>query len=112
MNRDFIIMQTNLLVNAPSCCDEAKQAGNEYLNALGTDKEQECLDALIKELKADIIPIDNMVAFLKTDASKLVFGEKRDFFLSHALELERNGVKYCDCPACSAGEAIIKAYEH
>ena len=38
---DFVTEKTNALIAAPSCCKEAKEAAQNWLAAVGTDKEKE-----------------------------------------------------------------------
>lgn len=37
--RDYVTEKVNELLNAPSCCAEAKAAAQNWLDAVGTDKE-------------------------------------------------------------------------
>jgi len=110
--RDYVIGKTRDLLNAPSCCAEAKEAANAWLNAVGTDGEETETKKYISELKEDILPIDALIAFTESDAGIRVFGaEKAGKYHAHGIELKAAGAKYCDCPACSAAEAILGKLE-
>ena len=61
----------------------------------------------IAELEEDIIPIDGLIAFAESPAGAGVFGDKAGAVAEHAKEIKAKGAKYCDCPACSAVEAIL-----
>ena len=92
------------LLAAPSACPEAKKAAETFLQSAKT--EADC-DALIAEAKADIMPIDGLLAFAKSDAAKDIFGDGAAKFLAHAEELKGSGALYCDCPACRACAKIL-----
>ena len=112
MNNDvksFVTEKVNELLNAASCCAEAKAAGKNWLDALGTDKESDASRGLITELEMDIMPVDGLIAFAESEAGAQVFGaEMAKNAAAHGRELKAAGAKYCDCPACAASEAILK----
>lgn len=60
---EAIIEKVKALINAPSCCAEANEAANKWLEAVNTEKQDEAAKALIEEIAADIIPIDGLIAF-------------------------------------------------
>ncbi len=105
---DYVVEKTNDLINAFSCSQEAKNAANAWLAAVGTDKEAEATKAYIAELEEDIMPLDNLIAFAESDMGAQVFGaEKAKGVAAHGKEIKAAGAKYCDCPACAAVEAIL-----
>ena len=55
---EAMIEKVKALINGPSCCAEAKEAANKWLEAVNTEKQDEAAKALIEEIAADIIPID------------------------------------------------------
>lgn len=106
--KDYVVEKVNELMNAPSCCAEAKEAARNWLDALGTDKEAEASRNLIAEAEEDIMPIDGLIAFAGSEAGAQVFGEElAKNVLAHGQELKASGAKYCDCAACAACEAIL-----
>jgi hypothetical protein len=103
---------TQDLLQAPSACKEVKEAAQNYLDAAGTEKEADAATAYVKELEADIMPIDGLIGFAASDMGAKVFGEaKAKEVLAHAKAIKAAGAKYCDCPACAACEAILKHKE-
>ena len=107
--REYFTEKVNDLIAAPSCCPEAKAAGQAWLDAAGTDKEAKASEALLERVKADITPIDGLIGFVGSDAGAQVFGEENaKAMLAHAKEIKAAGAKYCDCPACAACEAILE----
>lgn len=99
---------TEDLLAAPSACKEIKDAAQNYLNAVGTEKESEVSKAYVDELEADIMPIDGLIAFAESDMGAKVFGEEgAKNILIHAKDRKAAGEKYCDCPACAACEALL-----
>ena len=104
----YVTEKVKDLINAPSCCAEAKAVGQNWLEALGTEQEVEALQKLIAELEADIVTIDGLIAFAGSEMGAQVFGaEKAKEVLAHAKEIKA-GAKYCDCPACAACQAILE----
>ena len=99
---------TEDLLAAPSACKAIKDAAQNYLNAVGTEKESEVAKAYVDELEADIMPIDGLIAFAESDMGAKVFGEEgAKNILIHAKDRKAAGEKYCDCPACAACEALL-----
>lgn len=104
---NYITEKTHELMSAPSCCPEAKTAAQTWLGAIGTANEAEETKKYFAELKEDILPIDDLIAFTGSDAGQKVFGDKAAAFNAHGKEVKAAGGKYCDCPACSAVAAIL-----
>ena len=100
------------LMEAPTCCEELKNACKKYFDSIGTDSEQENLEELIKEVKEDINTIDDTIEFMKSDRALKMLGEEtRNMLLEKSLKAKENGAKYCDCPACAVAEKIINLNE-
>lgn len=91
------------------CCDELKEAAQNWLDSIGTDKEKEAGKKYVLELQDSIVTVDGMLAFLPTDESKAKFGEETaNEVYEYAKELKDQGITYCDCPACTAALAILE----
>ncbi len=107
--RDYVVEKTHEMMEAYSCSQEAKDAAKVWLDAVGTDREEEATKAYIEELEQDIMPLDNLIAFAESDMGAQVFGaDKTKEVAAHAKEIKAAGAKYCDCPACAAVEAILE----
>lgn len=74
---EAMIEKVKALINAPSCCAEAKEAANKWLEAVNTEEQDEAAKALIEEIAADIIPIDGLIAFAGSEDGKKIFGEEK-----------------------------------
>ena len=111
--RDFVIEKTKDLLAAHSCSAEAKAAAQAWLDAAGTDKEPEETAGYIEELEADIMPVDNLIAFAESEMGAKVFGgeETAKGVAEHGRQIKAVGGKYCDCPACAAVAAILEKKE-
>lgn len=106
--RDEVAALTRSLMEAASCCSEAKAAAQRWLDALGTDAERAETQAYIEELEADIMPIEGLIAFAQSEKGAAVFGaDAAANIAAHAREIQAAGARYCDCPACAAVEAIL-----
>lgn len=107
--KEIVVEKVKELLQASSCCAEAKEAARNWLDAIGTEKEAEAAKALIAELEEDIMSIDDLIAFAASETGVKVFGaEKAKSVLAHAEAVKAAGGKYCDCPACAAVEAILE----
>ena len=95
------------MIAAHSCCAELKKAGQDWLDALGTDQEAAATKNLLAEIEEDIMPIDGLIAFAGSDMGVQIFGKDMAAgILAHAKEVKANGGLYCDCPACAAALAV------
>ena len=108
---DFVTEKTKELIDAPTCSQEAREAAKAWLDAVGTDREQEETKKYIAELEEDIVTVDGLIAFAESEAGAGVFGEKAPEVAAHGREIKAAGAKYCDCPACAAVEAILSKKE-
>jgi hypothetical protein len=107
--KSYVTEQVKALLAAPSCCQEAKDAGQNWLDAVGTEKEKEAAAKLIAELEQDVVPIEGLIAFAGSEMGEKTFGkEMAAQLVQHAKEVQAAGGKYCDCPACQAGLAILE----
>ena len=107
--KNYVVEKVRELIAAPTCCAEAKAAGQNWLDAIGTEGEAEAAKKLIAELEADIVTVDGLIAFASSEAGAKVFGgaEKAKEVAAHGEAIKAAGAKYCDCPACAAVEAIL-----
>lgn len=96
------------MIAAPSCCQELKDAAQKWLDAADPAAKKAAADALVLELKDDIAPIGHVVEFFESSRGKQIFGEERAAAIAaHAREVQAQGGKWCDCPACAAGLKIL-----
>ncbi|HIZ66358.1 MAG TPA: molecular chaperone Hsp90 [Candidatus Blautia pullicola] len=107
--KEFVAEKVKELMAAPSCCAEAKKAGQDWLDALGTEKEMEQTKCLLAELEADIMPVDGLIAFAGTETAVEIFGpEGAKDMARHGKALKKAGAKYCDCSACALVAEILE----
>lgn len=104
MTKDEIKEEVKKTIDAPSCCPELKEAGQAYLDAEGTPKEQEAAKTLIAELEDDVTSIDDLIALASSPAGEDLFGKEKAAGL---LKAKANGEKFCICPACQAGGKVL-----
>ena len=109
--KDYVTEKTHELMEAQTCSKEAKEAAQAWLDAVGTEGEAEETKKYIAELEADIMPLDNLIAFAESDMGAKVFGDNAGGVAEHGRDLKAAGKKYCDCPACAAVEAILAKKE-
>ena len=105
---------TQDLLQAPSACKEVKEAAQNYLDAAGTEKEADAATAYVKELEADIMPIDGLISFAGSDMGAQVFGaDDAKKILAHAEEIKASGAKSTDPQSPESAEHLCgktKAY--
>lgn len=111
--REYVKEKTQELIGAATCSREAREAAQAWLDAAGTDCEAEETKKYIAELEEDIVTVDGLAAFARSEAGAKVFGgaEAAAGVAKHAEEIKAAGAKYCDCPACAAVEAILAKKE-
>ena len=102
MMNEAIVEKVKALIAAPSCYAGLKKIAEEYIAALGSDREKEAGRKLVAELEADVQTIDDVLAFFESDAGEKTFGAKQAAaYAAHAREVKAKGGKWCDCPALS-----------
>ena len=106
---DKVVNLTHELLNAPTCCQELKDVANGWLEAVGGENEESMTKEYITELKEDIMPIENLIAFAGSKKGQMYFGEeKAKEIVQHSQQIRSQGAQYCDCPACAIVEKILK----
>ena len=103
--RKFVEEKTKEILNAGSCCPELKEMAQKWLAAEGTTDEKAVTEAYLQELSEDVLPIDALISFASSEKGAEVFGAEQAKSMAEASKA--NGGKYCICPACSAGGAIL-----
>ncbi|MCM1114264.1 MAG: molecular chaperone Hsp90 [Clostridium sp.] len=104
---DYITEKTHEMLSVDCCCQEARDAADMWLNAVETDNEIQVVKDYIAELEDDLLPIDDLINFAKSERGAEIFGENQADEITHAEKLKADGIKYCDCPACKAAQDII-----
>lgn len=105
--RDYIIEKTREILSVDCCCQEAREAADMWLSSVGTDDEVQALKDYIAELEDDLLPIDDLINFAKSERGAKIFGDNQADEIAHAEKLKADGIEYCDCPACKAAQDII-----
>ncbi len=96
------------LLDAPSCCPELKAVAEQWLKAAGTPEESAATEALLKEAQEDICTVKQTLGFFESPAAAQYFGaEKAKAMAAHAREIQAQGAKWCDCPACGACAKLL-----
>lgn len=107
-----IAEKTRRLMEAPTCAGELKEAAQRWLDSVGTETEAEETKAYLKELKEDIMPIEQLIGFAESEGGKAYFGaDTAAGIAAHAREIQAAGARYCDCPACALVEEILAEEE-
>ena len=102
--RKFVEEKTKEILNAGSCCPELKEMAQKWLAAEG----KAVTEAYLQELSEDVLPIDALISFASSEKGAEVFGAEQAKSMAEAGKASKaNGGKYCICPACSAGGAIL-----
>lgn len=104
----FLTEKTRALMAAPTCSSETKAAAQKWLDAVGTDTQQAQTKLYMDELEEDIMPIDNLIGFARSEKGAEYFGaDTAAQVAAHAEEIKAAGARYCDCPACAVVEEIL-----
>jgi hypothetical protein len=108
MAKEEILGKVKEIMNAPSCYEGLKRVCEAYLKAAGTADEKEAALTLKKELKEDVCSIDQVIPFFESEEGAKVLGADTAKGLAKAAhEAKAKGVKYCICPACTAGGWLL-----
>jgi hypothetical protein len=108
MSNNKVVEKVKELMAAPTCCAELKTVAQEYLAAVGTANEKAAGKKLVAELEEDVASIDGLVGFLNSEHAVQVMGkDAAASMLAQAKKVKAAGGKYCFCPACTAGKAIL-----
>lgn len=108
MNKQDVIEAVRKIVAAPSAYEGLKKAGQAYLDAVGTERENAAA-VLVEEAKADISTVDETIAFAGSPVAAEVLGEAGAKALeAHARDIKARGAEYCDCDACTAALDVVK----
>ena len=108
MTKADIIGKVKDLIAAPSCCAKLKDLAEAWLKAVDTPVEKEMSAKLVAELEEDVQTIDAVIGFFGSEAGRKAVGEEvAASMLAHFKEVKAAGGKWCDCPACKAGRAIL-----
>lgn len=73
MNKNELSETVKEMIAAPSCCKELKDAGQNYLNALGTDAEKTAAAALLQEIREDVCTLDQTIPFFESELGTQIF---------------------------------------
>ncbi len=104
MANEKIIENVKALIAAPSCYAGLKAKAEAWLKK----QDAETAKAMIEEIEADVTDIDGLLAFTASPHCAEVLGaEGAKNLAAHAKEIHAAGAKWCDCPACAAGLAIL-----
>ena len=111
--QQYVIEKSKELMAAASCCQEAKDAAQKWIDSVGTENEAEETKKYIEELEADIVTVDGLISFAESEMGAKVFGgeEQAKGVAAHGREIKAAGAKYWDCPACAAEESILAKKE-
>ena len=108
MAKSEVLVKVKELIAAPSCYSELKTIAQEYLAAVGTASEKAAGKKLIAELEEDVETIDDVMAFLNSEKAVEILGKETvAAILEQGKKVKAAGSKYCFCPACTAGKAIL-----
>jgi hypothetical protein len=108
MSTDKVAEKIKELIAAPTCCAELKTVAQEYLAAVGTANEKVAGKKLVAELGEDVETIDELIEFLSSERGAQILGnDAAASMLAQAKKVKAAGGKYCFCPACTAGKALL-----
>ncbi len=109
MNKTEVVRIVTSMIAAPSCCQELKSAGRNYLNAVGTDAEKTAAAALLQQLESDVQTLDQTIPLLESELGAKLFGAERARTMAEQARTARaDGAKWCTCPACSEGSKLLE----
>lgn len=109
LDRNEVIEQVRKLSAAPSVYGGLKEKADAFLGAVDTAREKPTYEALIEEIKSDVLTIDQLIGFTDSPEGIAAFGEKKASGLTIAAKKAKSqGETTCICPACQAGKVILE----
>lgn len=109
MDKKGLVQVVKEMIAAPSCYKDLQKIGQEWVDAVGTDKEKAAAKKLLAEVKADINTVDDLIEFAASSEAVKIFGEKgAEDLEAHGKQIKAEGATYCDCGACAGAEKILK----
>jgi len=107
-NQNVIIEKTKKLLET-HCYDGLRVAAEEWLKAVGTQKEKEAGKKYAEMLEESIVDIDTVINLFSSEKGIDKFGaETASRIASHAREIKAKGAKWCDCLACTAAMEVLQ----
>ena len=77
MSKNKFIETVKTMVAAPSCCQALKEAGQKWLDAVGTAGEDAAWNALLAEAREDICTVEHVLAFFESEMGTKIFGAEK-----------------------------------
>ena len=71
---EFVTQKSKELIEAKTCSAEAREAAEQWMNAVGTELEAEETKKYIAELEEDIVTVEGLEAFAESEMGAKVFG--------------------------------------
>ena len=112
MASQAIIEKVNTIIAAPSACAELKEASKKWLDAVGTDAQEQAAKDLIAELEEDVLTSADLMQMAQSERGKQIFGEEKAAEIAKMAQMMIDrGENTCPCPGCQAGQAVLDAKE-
>ncbi len=90
-----------------------KEAAQKWLDTMNDgDANQTAAKEYVAALEDALMTVDGVIAFLATEHSKTVFGDRHAAMVEHFNELKAKGEVYCDCAACKLTKEILDQKEY
>lgn len=105
---DRIAENARAMIAVPYCWPLLRERAEAWLSARGTERERAAAEAFAAALEAGVMPIDGLIAFVRSEmGAQIVGAETAAEMRAHAEALRARGAKFCDCPACTAALSIL-----
>lgn len=110
-SQENIVERTRELLSV-HCYEGLRVAAEQWLDAVGTEREADASQKYVSELEDAVTDIDTVINVFGSDMAKEKFGEDMaNNILNHAIEIKAKGAVWCDCPACTAGLKVLEYKE-
>lgn len=105
--KNYVEEKTKELIAAPSCYQGLRDLAEKWLNSKDTPEEAAVTKEYLAALEADVLSIDALIAFAGSEKEFRFLEMNRQKTMVHRRRQLKQGAKYCICPACTAGGAIL-----
>ena len=108
---DYTAQKVDELLAAGSSSQETRDAAQGWKDAIaaGADPD-EATKTLLDIIDRHHTTTDELIAFAGGAAKDIMGEEAAAGMLAHGKELKEQGVKYCDCAACTATHELLAAH--
>ncbi len=109
---EYVAERVDILSVSPASRQDTKEAALAWKEAVAADPQaaDAATEKLLDYVETRMLPIDDLIEFLKGPAAGIFGAEKAAEMLKKQLERKANGEKWCDCEAHVAEAQLLTKF--